>query len=193
MLHPYIGTTAGNSFCQMSILVGFWRQSHWSSCESGSLIPTSPTSPAPPAFPASPALFFIHSENNKKHLFPPPASPHDLGSPCCFRSTERVGFEPTLGFPKPHFECGAFNRSATSPIRCELDLFYRIECCICKSLPKKTCAVSIGETGFLLQFFLLQCGSLIFLRLQSRFKSPCRRPLQRPVASRPKYLSFALT
>jgi hypothetical protein len=26
-----------------------------------------------------------------------------------------VGFEPTLGFPKPHFECGAFNRSATSP------------------------------------------------------------------------------
>ena len=29
---------------------------------------------------------------------------------------ERVGFEPTLGYkPKPHFECGAFNHSATSP------------------------------------------------------------------------------
>ena len=32
-----------------------------------------------------------------------------------FEVAERVGFEPTLGFPKPHFECGAFNHSATSP------------------------------------------------------------------------------
>ena len=29
---------------------------------------------------------------------------------------ERVGFEPTLGFPKPDFESGAFDHSATSPI-----------------------------------------------------------------------------
>ncbi len=29
--------------------------------------------------------------------------------------TEKGGFEPPLGFPKTHFECAAFNRSATSP------------------------------------------------------------------------------
>jgi hypothetical protein len=28
---------------------------------------------------------------------------------------ERVGFEPTLRFRKPHFECGAIDHSATSP------------------------------------------------------------------------------
>ncbi len=30
-------------------------------------------------------------------------------------SAEEVGFEPTLGFPKPVFKTGAFNRSAIPP------------------------------------------------------------------------------
>ena len=29
---------------------------------------------------------------------------------------ERVGFEPTLGYPKPVFKTGAINRSTTSPL-----------------------------------------------------------------------------
>jgi hypothetical protein len=41
--------------------------------------------------------------------------------------TERGGFEPPLGFPKAHFECAAFNRSATSPGDCgAYPAFYNI-------------------------------------------------------------------
>ena len=36
---------------------------------------------------------------------------------------ERVGFEPTMSCPIPHFECGAFVRSAISP-RCPHILGY---------------------------------------------------------------------
>ena len=36
---------------------------------------------------------------------------------------ERVGFEPTMSCPIPHFECGAFVRSAISP-RCRHILGY---------------------------------------------------------------------